>query len=334
MAITETYNIQRPGQSNSAGAINALHIEEFTGLVEATIMRKAVLKGWIPVKPVKGTSMLTNFAVGESTLQKATPGVQPDGTTTDFAKRSLTVDTVVLARAILPLLEVFQTSYDSRKEIALEHGKKIAKFYDQSFFIQAIKTALLTDSAYRGAGAAGKPAGHFGGSQQVLGAAGDSLDPAKLYAAIAGLYTKMELKDVDPQSDDVMLAVKPTEFYTLLQNEQLINTEYVTSEGTKIQGMVLKGYGCPVIRSNNFPGGETITGHLLSNATNSNAYDGDFSKVVACAFSPRALLAGETIPLESDVFYDKIYKSWVVDSHLAFAVGPNRVEFAAELALP
>ena len=334
MPITESYNIQRPGQSNSAGSISALHIEEFTGLVESTLERKAQLKGWIPVKPVKGTSMLTNFAVGESTLQKATPGIQPDGTTTDFAKRSLTVDTVVLARAVLPLLEVFQTSYDARKEIALEHGKKIAKFYDQSFFIQAIKAALLTDSAYRGAGAVGKPAGHFGGSQQVLGAAGDSLDPAKLYAAIAGLYTKMELKDVDPQSDDVMLAVKPTEFYTLLQNEQLINSEYITSEGTKITGMVLKGYGCPVIRSNNFPGGDIITGHMLSNATNANAYDGDFTKVVACAFSPRALLAGETIPLESDVFYDKLSKSWFVDAHLSYGVTANRAEFAGVIMKP
>lgn len=334
MPITETYNIVRPGQANSAGAINALHIEEFTGLVESTIERKSVLKGFIPIKAVRGTSQITNFAVGESTLQKAVPGVQPDGTTNDFAKRSLTVDTVVLARAVLPLLEVFQTSYDARKEIALEHGKKIAKFTDQTFFIQAVKAALLTDSAYRGAGAVGKPAGHFGGSQQVLGAAGDALDPAKLYAALAGLYTKMELKDVDPQSDDIMLAVKPTEFYTLLQNEQLIDMEYITAEGNKIQGMVLKGYGCPVVRSNNFPGGEVIAGHMYSNAANSNAYDGDFSKVVACAFSPRALMAGETIPLEADVFYDKLSKSWFVDAHLSFAVGPNRAEFAGVIVKP
>lgn len=334
MAITETYNIVRPGQSNSAGAINALHIEEFTGLVESTIERKSVLKGWIPVRMVRGTSQITNFAVGESVLQKAVPGVQPDGTTNDFAKRSLTVDTVVLARAVLPLLEVFQTSYDARKEIALEHGKKIAKFTDQTFFIQAVKAALLADSAYRGTGAAGKPAGHFGGSQQVLGAAGDALDPAKLYAALAGLYTKMELKDVDPQSDDIMLAVKPTEFYTLLQNEQLIDSEYITSDGNTIKGMVLKGYGCPVVRSNNFPGGEVITGHMYSNAANGNAYDGDFSKVVACAFSPRALMAGETIPLESDVFYDKLSKSWFVDAHLSFAVGPNRAEFAGVIVRP
>jgi hypothetical protein len=334
MAITESFNIQRPGQSNSAGAINALHIEEFTGIVEGTIERKSLLKGFIPVRTVRGTSVVSSFAVGESTLQKATPGVVPDGTTTDFAKAQVSVDTVVLARAILPLLETFQTSYDARKEIGSEHGKKIAKFYDQSFFIQAIKTALKTDSTFRGAGGAGKPAGHFGGSQQVLGAAGDALDPVKLYQAVANLFVKMEQKDVDPRTDDVMIVVQPQEFYTLLQNEQLIDGTYKTSEGTSIQAMLLKAYGVPVMNSNNFPAGQNITGHLLSNATNSNAYDGDFTKVVAAAFSPRALLAGETIPLETDVFYDKLSKSWFVDAHLSYAVGPHRAEFSGVVMKP
>lgn len=334
MALDDSYNIVRPGQSNQAGSISALHLEEFTGAVEGTIERKSALKGWIPIKPVKGTSVLTNFAVGESTLQKATPGAPIDGTTTDFAKRTLTVDTVVLARAVLPLLETFQTSYDARKEIGNEHGKKIAKFYDQSFFIQAIKAALFTDSTYRGAGAAGKPAGHSGGSQQTLAAAGDALDPAKLYAAVANLFVKLEDKDVDPRTDDLIIALRPAEFYTLLQNEQLIDGTYKTSEGTSIQAHLLKAYGVPVVSSTNFPGGSTITGHLLSNAGNSNAYDGDFTKVVAAAFSPRALLAGETIPLTTDVFWDKVTKQWFVDAHLSYGVTPNRAEYAGVILKP
>ena len=335
MALDDSYAIVRPGQSNQAGAINALHLEEFTGVVESTIERKSALKGMIPIRPVRGTSVVTNFAVGESTLQKAVPGgPAPDGTGTDFAKRTLTVDTVVLARAVLPLLEVFQTSYDSRKEIGMEHGKKIAKFTDQSFFIQAIKAALLADSAYRGAGAAGKPLGHFGGSSQTLAAGGDSLDPAKLYAAVANLFVKMEEKDVDPRTDDVMIALRPAEFYTLLQNEQLIDGTYKTSEGTSIQAHLLKAYGVPVISSTNFPGGQTIAGHLLSNAANSNAYDGDFTKVVAAAFAPRALMAGETIPLTTDVFWDKVTKQWFVDAHLAYGVTPNRAEFAGVILKP
>lgn len=329
MALDDSFNIVRPGQQNQAGSISANHLEEFTGVVESTIERKAALKGWIPMRAVKGTSTITNFAVGESTLQKATPGMPIDGTGTDFAKRTLTVDTVILARAVLPLLETFQTSYDARKEIGMEHGKKIAKFYDQSFFIQAIKAALFTESTYKGSGGAGKPAGHAGGSQQVLAAAGDSLDPAKLYAAVANLFVKMEEKDVDPRTDDVMITLKPAEFYTLLQNEQLIDGTYKTSEGTSIQAHLLKAYGVPVISSNNFPGGQTVAGHLLG-----SAYDGDFTKVVAAAFSPRALLAGETIPLTTDVFWDKVTKQWFVDAHLSYAVTPNRAEFSGVILKP
>lgn len=328
MALTESFNIVRPGQANSAGSISALHLEEFTGVVESTIERKSVLSGWVPVRPVKGTSTITNFAVGESTLQKAVPGTTPDGTLTDFAKRILTVDTVILARAVLPLLETFQTSYDSRKEIGLEHGKKIAKFKDQSFFIQAIKAAQLAESAYSG-GVAGKPAGHSGGSQVTLALAADALDPAKLYAAVANLFVKFEDKDVDPRTDDVVLALRPAEFYTLLQNEQLIDGTYKTAEGTSIQAHLLKAYGVPVVSSTNLPAGQVVSGNLLG-----AAYDGDFTKVVAAAFSPRALLAGETIPLTTDVFWDKITKQWFVDAHLSYGVTPNRAEFAGVILKP
>ena len=329
MALDDAYAIVRPGQSNQAGSVSALHLEEFTGVVESTIERKAALKGWVTVRHVKGTSTITNFAVGESTLQKATPGQPIDGTGTDFAKRTLTVDTVILARAVLPLLETFQASYDSRKEIGMEHGKKIAKFWDQSFFIQAIKAALFTESTYKGSGASGKPAGHYGGSQVTLNAAGDSLDPAKLYASIADLFVKMEEKDVDPRTDDVAIAVRPAEFYSLLQNEQLIDGTYKTSEGTSIQGHLLKAYGVPIMSSTNFPGGQSISGHLLG-----TAYDGDYTKVVASIFSPRALLAGETIPLTTDVFWDKISKQWFVDAHMAYGVTPNRAEFAGVILKP
>lgn len=330
MALDDSYSIVRPGQSNQSGSVSALHLEEYTGIVESTIERKSALNGFIPMRTVRGTSTITNFAVGESTLQKAVPGgPAPDGTGTDFAKRTLTVDTVVLARTVLPLLETFQTSYDARKEIGMEHGKKIAKFTDQSFIIQAIKAALFTESTYKGSGASGKPAGHFGGSQQTLALAGDALDPAKLYASIADLFVKMEEKDVDPRTDDVVIALKPAEFYTLLQNEQLIDGTYKTAEGTSIQAHLLKAYGVPVISTNNSPAGTVVSGHLLG-----SSYDGDFSKVVACAFSPRALLAGETIPLTTDVFWDKVTKQWFVDAHLAYGVTPNRAEFAGVILKP
>lgn len=330
MALESTSNITRPGQDGGTGDIDALHIEEYTGVVESTIARKSALEGFVTRRSVRGTSIITNFAVGESTLQKLVPGTTPDGTINKFGKNSVQVDTVVLARNIFPLLEVWQTSYDARAEVGMEHGKKIAKFGDQAFFIQALKTAALTASKYAGVDGAG----HSGGSQVTMAGSSDNLDPAKLYGYLADLFVQMEQKDVDPRTDDVIVAVKPAEFYTLLQNEQLINTQYKTSNGTSIEAFVLKTYGVPVVSSNNFPGGSNISGHLLSNSDNGNAYDGDFTKSVAVAFSPRALLAGETIPLTTDVFWDKKSKHWFVDAFLSFAVGPNRAEFAGAINKP
>ena len=334
MPLDDTFNITQVNQANQTGALDALVIEEFTGLVEGTIERRSVMQGMIPVRRIQGTDTFTNRAVGESTLQKVVPGAQLDATRSDFAKNSVTVDTVVAARDSFALLDVFLTNIDVRREVAVEQGKKIAKFWDQAFFIQAAKAALLTQSSFAG-GVAGKPAGHFGGSQETLTTASDLQDPARLYAALARLLVKFESKDVDPRNDDLMIVVKPAEYYTLIQAEQLVNTEYVTAAGNKVNdAWVLKTYGVPVFSSNNLPAGLNITGHLLSNTGNGNAYDGDFTKLGALAFSPRAIMAGEAIPLESDIFYDKLFKSWFVDSHLSFAVGPNRAEFAGAILIP
>lgn len=334
----DSFNVTFPNAINqkdlTAEDKLALVIEEFTGMVEGTIQRRSIMHGLIPVRTVKGTATFTNHAVGESTLQRITPGVTPNGTKSDFSKTSVTIDTVVLARETFPVLDVFQTQMDVRREVSVEQGKKIAKFWDQSFFIQAIKAALQTESTYS-RGTAGKPAGHFGGSQEVLASAGDLRDPAKLYAALARLLTKMETKDVDPRNDDVMLVVKPEQYYTLIQAEQLVNTTYTTAAGNKVNdAWVLKTYGVPVFSSNNLPAGEVITNHLLSTANNGNGFDGDFTKIGALAFSPRAIMAGETIPLSSKVFWDEVSKHWFVDSWLAYSVGPNRAEYAGVIALP
>jgi len=331
MPLDDTYNFTLPGQTGATGSKFAQHIAEYTGVVEQTIKRYSQIEGFVPVRPVKGTSIFQNFAVGESTLQKVVPGAKPDGTVNKFGKKSLSIDTIVLARSVFPLLETWQTSYDSRKEVGQEHGKKIGKFYDQSFYIQAIKAAQLATTAYAGQDAA---SGYTGGTQVTFTGANDHLDPALLYSRLADLFTGMRLKDVDPAKDDVMVVVKPAEFTTLQQNDQLINREYITSEGVSINAHILKAWGCPVFDSNDFPGGSVIASHLLSNSDNSNAYDGDFTKVVAVAFSPRALMAGSTIPLTTKMHWSDEYLQWFVDAYLSYAVGPNRAEFAGVVLKP
>lgn len=329
MALDDVYTITRPGSQDGGANTRALHIEEFTGMVQGTLERLSVCAPRIPVRPVRGTSTITNFGVGKSVIQKITPGQPIDGSITKFGKTTMTIDTTIIARAVLPLLETFQTSYDARAEIANEHGKELAKQFDQTFFIQATKAGLLTANKF-GLTAAG----HTGASQVTLSGASDHLDPAILYSKLVDLLTALRLKDVDPINDGVIIAVGPTEFATLSMNELLINTNYKLSDGTSIEAQALKAHGCHVVQSNNFVGGLNITGNLLSNVDNSNAYDGDFTKVVATAFAPKALLAGETIALQSEVFFDKLTKQWFIDSWRAYGVAPSVAAFAGVLNKP
>lgn len=327
----DSFVVTRPNQQLGTGDPLALVIEEFAGIVEGTVQRRSATEGWLPIKKVTGTATLSKDAIGESTLGKVVPGVTPDGTTHEFSKTSVTIDTLVYARSTLPLLDSFQTKYDVRKQIGMEHGKKIAKFKDTAFLVQGIKAALATTSFY------GDLPGHFGGTQETLAAAPDAADPAKLYAAFSRLFAQMEEKDIDIIADDIVIFVRPTIFYALMEAEQVINGEYLTSEGTSVKGHIFKAWGAPVMSTANLPNGVIATNDDSGNSVGrllGSGYAGDFSKVVALAMSPKAVLAGETISLTSDVFYDKLSKSWYVDAHLSFAATPDRAEYSGVILLP
>lgn len=328
----DAFTIESPNQQLGAGDPLALMIEEFSGIVEGTVKRRSATEGWLPIKKVTGTATLSKDAIGESTLGKVVPGVTPNSTGThQFSKNSVTIDTLCYARSTLALLDSFQTKYDVRKQIGMEHGKKIAKFKDTAFLVQGIKAALATESLY------GALPGHFGGSQETLSFAADATDPAKLYASFSRLFAQMEEKDIDPIMDNTVIFVRPTIFYALLEAEQVINGEYLTSEGTSVKGHIFKAWGVPVMSTSNLPNGVISTlddsGNSVGRLLGAN-YAGDFSKVVALAMSPQAVLAGETISLTSDVFYDKLSKSWYVDAHLSFAATPDRAEYAGAILLP
>src|SRR5690606_24156254 len=108
MGISVT-NITRPGAKLQVGnntqigtapdATNplALHIEEYGGEREGTIARRSIMRTFITVRSIVGTSTISSFRVGESTLAKVTPGTAPDGAVVQASKVKLTVDTLINA---------------------------------------------------------------------------------------------------------------------------------------------------------------------------------------------------------------------------------------------
>lgn len=328
-----TYDVTRPNQRHGQGDPLADVTEQFTGTVEGTIKRRSIMAGFVPVRSVKGTSTISNRGISKAKLQKVQPGVTPaPSTEPNTSKIFLKIDTVIIARNAEPMLDEFQTDFDYQGEVAREQGQEIANMYDETFFVQAAKAAMSTDSPY---GTAAQMPGHKGGQVVTLAAANDYKDPAKVYAAVAKMVEGFLEKDIRPNEEDMLVVLTPASFMALHQAEYISNGEYVTAAGETLNTKYeFSAFGVPVITSNNAVFGKKITDHLLSNDSNGKAYDGDFSDVVAQMFSPKALLAGSTIPVTSKIFFDDLSKLWFIDSWLAFGVTVNRPEYAAIVKVP
>lgn len=293
-----------------------LLIEQYGGEVESQFAKSSIMRSYAKIRPIRGTDTITNNRVGKTQLQKLVPGVRPDALTTGFGKVSLTVDTVVLARDNRSMLNELQSHFDARMELAQDHGKELGKFFDQAFIILAIKGA--GQSAPTGLNSA-----IGAGKTTTLADALDELDPDKLYTAITDIIVDMEEEDVDV--GELVVFVRPAQYKVLLDNDKLLSRDYAAGNGDYAKGLIYEILGARIVKTNRIPTA-AITGHFLSNSANSNAYDvsATEAKAVAVILHPKSLLAGETIPLQSDVWFSKEEKQWFIDSFLAFGVTVNR----------
>lgn len=331
-----------------SGNVNPLYIEQYGGEVEHRFLKDSFMRQFFKFKSVRGTDTITNDRIGHTQLQKVTRGVRPVDHAPTFDNISVKVDTIVLARTNQFLLDDFLAHIDVRKEVGMEHGKEIGKFFDESFIVQAIKASQITnrspDGVQRGGwhealnlGVTAKPAniertapeGFQGGTCVILAAAGDEKDPELLELAIQDLCQRIEEKDVDIA--EAVLLMRPEQYYALLKNNKLIDKDFSTANGDYAKGKVLMANGVRIQTTNRFPKQEDVgQQHYLSNAGNGNAYNVTQADeaCVALLLMPKALLAGETIPLTSKVYYSDIELQWFIDSYLAYGVTPNRSEMA------
>lgn len=338
----------RPGHQGGvdSGNINPMYIEEYGGEVEHRFLKDSFMRQFFKFKSVRGTDTITNDRIGSTALQKVARGIRPTDSAPTFDNISVKVDTIVLARTTQFLLDDFLSHIDVRKEVGMEHGKTIGKFFDESFLVQGIKASQITNVDPAGVSTGGwadavttgsKPASVIrtapvdfsGGSVVILDAPGDEVDPELLELAIQDLCQTIEEKDLDIA--DAVLLMRPAQYYALLKNDKLLDKDFSTSNGDYAKGKVLKSNDVRIQTTNRFPKQADVgVTHYLSNAGNGNAYNVTQADVncKVVLLMPKALLAGETIPLTSKVYYENTELQWFIDSYLAYGVTPNRAEMA------
>lgn len=302
-------------------------IEQYGGIVDAQIAKRSIMRKFVDMRFIRGTDTATVRRMGDTVLQKvgdAEAGQEMEALPRNFDRAQVTVDTIILARDARALLNEFQTDFNARREIGIDHGKTIAKFFDAALLSMGVKAAMSTvnagvaDGSIRGNQGRDLGDAFKSGYRDELVAEGDELDPDKLYASFEKVIVDMQENDVD--TDELGLFLRPRQHAVLLNNDKLIDRDFSTDNGDFSDGTIKTLMGVPLISTARLADSK-INLSLLGASYVPTGYE---LGCVGLVMHPNSLLGGETIPLTSDVHYNKMRLAWYIDSYLAFGASPRR----------
>ena len=307
-------------------------IEEYGGMVDAQIARSSIMRQFVDMPLLRGTDTKTVRRMGDSTLQRvgdAEAGQEMAATPRNFDRAQVTVDTIILAREVRTLLNELQTDFNARREISVDHGKQIAKFFDASLLSMGVKAALsevtngVADGAIRGNQGRDLGDAFKSGKTTDLVAAGDELDPDALYTAFEKVIVELQENDVD--TDEQALFVRPRQYAVLMNHDKLIDRDFSRDNGDFADGTIKTLMGVPIVSTARLAD-RHVDLSLLGTAYVPTAKE---LTVQGLILHPQTLLGAEAIPLTSNIHYSDLRLSWYIDSYLSYAASTRRPDQTA-----
>lgn len=314
---------------SASGEVTTLLIEKMTGKIHEAKMQNENLMRYFDVQDVTGTDRVGEKFMGDTELEVLAPGQAPKGNPVEFDKNTLVVDTVVIGRNTTRLLSDIQNDIDGlHSKLAKQQANKHGKLEDEMIIQQLIASAFAN---YKSGGAM-KPASEIdsmgsgrtrprvsgmGYSTVVQTKAAVLADPEGIEAAIElALEAMLDGRDGGDGIDlsGLTILMPWVDFNCLRDAERICNADYSLYSGETVSGFVLKSFNVPVIPTNRMP--RAAGKSLLSKETNGNRYDitATMPKVHAIIFGTEALLVGKSLDLQSDIWFHKDTKNWIVDS--------------------
>jgi hypothetical protein len=275
-----------PGQANLAGSETALLLKMYSGEVMSTFDEKQIFMPLVRSKnvgagrshqfPAIGTASASYHVRGADILDPLNPYLNE----IESGERTIQVDKVLLSSVFVDDWDEKLTHYEFRSEYAKQAGEAIANQMDktiaQVIALAARSGATLTESQN------GDP-GELDKAGKVITTNDVRNTPSLMIDAMVEAATNFAEKDVP--MEDVVFCVRPSMFFALQKQGDLLNVDFGNSgNGSQAGGSILKGYGFKIMWSNHLPSTvvPVTTGEL-------NNYAGDFTKTQALAWNRGAV---------------------------------------------
>lgn len=244
-----------------------------------------------------------------------TPGVEITGNPITHAARTITIEDLLIANVFVAEIDEAKNHYEVRSKYAHQLAEALVNAVDTNNF----RAAYLGSEVAANALFTGNP----GGTQLTDG---DFITtPADLKAGIYDAAQTLDEKDVP--SDGRYIAVKPAEFYGLLENGEFVHRDYA-GEGSKARAKMPFVADLQVLKSNNVP-----RANDTANTDVPSSLRADFQPNVAQVWHADGIAMVSLLDLKVESEYDIRRQGTLFVAKLACGQGYLRPEALVNLAL-
>jgi hypothetical protein len=264
---------------------------------------------------------MSNASMGDASITKVSAGVEPTAGSIEMGRQIVTVETPIICRTIVSMLEDVQDRLSVRSRLPENYGRQIQKHEDRVLLVKGVQAART---------AAGPVSDIPGGTVKTYAAAGDETDPDAAEALVLSLAQAMDEKEV-PRENGIMM-VDPETYYTLLQANKLISTDYNMNNGDYSSVRILRAGGFPLMATNRFQqtADDGSTSGSIGNLYGSEYYtDATGARIKGLFVTNEMLMVAEAIPLTPKVWWSDQLLCWFIDAFKAIGAAVDRADYAA-----
>ena len=258
-------DISRLGQSLATGDDNALFLKVFAGEVLATFQEankfmplqvtRTISSGKSASFPVIGTAAALWHTAGESVITDADAGGTAYLSKIKHTEREIFIDDCVVSSVLVDDLDSLKNHYDHRAEYSSAIGRALSKEAD-THILASILGAANSSANISGITSAG----------QAVEVADMDTDTSVFVTACHTAAEKLD--DNDVAKEDRYVAVRPSHYWKLVQDTNLVNRDYGGANGVYTDGTVMKIAGLTIVSTNNMPSDSTNSSAVADSGAN------------------------------------------------------------------
>lgn len=311
----------RVGQVNASGDALALFLKVFAGEVLTAFEEANIMFNGTPdsapmhmVRSITSGKSAQFPASWKAAAEYHTAGAEIVGAAIKHNERIISVDSLLISHAFIPLIDEAMNHYDYRSIYTSELGRALAREGDKNLIQLAILAARASATI----------SGAYGGTQLTNASYVNTAD-----AIAQGIYDAGQVLDEkDIPEMDRFCILRPAQYNLLVQSSKSINRDWNAGfdNGTYATGKVFQVNGIVIKKSNHIPSTD-----LSQVSGTNNTYHGDFQQTVGVVFHKSAVGTVKLLDLAVESDYDIRRQGTLFVAKYAMGHGILRPESAVEL---